>query len=92
MIKKYKTCGIKYKFCDCFCECRNFKDGLIEYKCWCCNKHFQHDFDEKLKEQFINIYKFYNHDNTKFILLLRKGVYSYEYIPDWEKFNETSLS
>ena len=40
----------------------------------------------------MNIYKFYNHDNNKFILLLRKGVYSYEYISDWEKFNETSLS
>ena len=26
--KKYKTCGIKYKDCDCFSECRNFKDGL----------------------------------------------------------------
>ena len=28
MIKKYKTCGIKYKYCDCFSDCRNFKDGL----------------------------------------------------------------
>ena len=25
------------------------------------------------------------------ILLLRKGVYSYEYMDDWEKFNETIL-
>ena len=24
--------------------------------------------------------------------MLWKGVYSYEYIDDWEKFNETSLS
>ena len=23
--------------------------------------------------------------------MLRKGVYSYEYMHDWEKFNETSL-
>ena len=27
----------------------------------------------------------------KFSLLLRKGVYSYEYMDDWEKFNETIL-
>ena len=31
------------------------------------------------------------HDNNKFILLLQKGVYPYEYMGDWEKFNETSL-
>ena len=24
-------------------------------------------------------------------MLLRKGVYSYEYMDDWEKFNEASL-
>ena len=28
---------------------------------------------------------------NKFILLLRKGVYHYEYMDEWEKFNETSL-
>ena len=28
---------------------------------------------------------------NKFILLLRKGVYPYEYMDNWEKFNETSL-
>ena len=34
---------------------------------------------------------FSNHDNNKFILLFQKGVYPYEYIDDWEKFNEVSL-
>ena len=52
---------------------------------------YQHKFDEKLKEQFLNTYKFSNHDNNKFILLLWKGVYPFEYIDDCEKFNETSL-
>ena len=51
-----------------------------------CNK-----FDENLKERFFHTYKFSNHDNNKFILLMRKGVYLYEYMDDWEKFNETSL-
>ena len=48
-------------------------------------------FDEQLKERFLNTYKFSNHDNNKFILLLQKGVYSYEYMDNWEKFNELLL-
>ena len=35
--------------------------------------------------------RFCNNDLNKFILLLRKGVYPYEYMDNWERFNETSL-
>ena len=56
-----------------------------------CNKSYQRKFDEKLKERFFNTYKFSNHGNNQFILLLLKGVHPYEYIDDWGKFNETSL-
>ena len=38
--------------------------------------------DEKLKEQFLNTYKYSNHDNNKFVLLLQKGVYPYEYMDE----------
>ena len=48
-------------------------------------------FDEKLKERFLNTRKLSNHGNSKFILLLQKGVYLYEYMDDSEKFNQTSL-
>ena len=34
---------------------------------------------------------FSNNDINRFILLLRKVVYPYEYMDEWEKFNETSL-
>ena len=68
--KKRETCGIKYKHCECFLEYTNFKDDLIEFKCLSCNKNYQRKFDEKLKERFFNTYKFSNHDNNKFILLL----------------------
>ena len=88
--KKCETCRTKYKYCDCFVEYTNFKDDLIEYKCLCCNKNCQHKFDEKLKERFFKTCKFSNHDNN-IILLLRKGVYLYEYMDDWEKCNETLL-
>ena len=90
--KKCETCRIKYKYCDCFLEYTIFKDDLIEYKRLICNKNCQIKFDEKLKELVFNTYKFFNHDSNKFILLLRKDVYPDEYLDDWEKFCETSLT
>ena len=89
--KKCETCRIKYKYCNCFLEYTYFTDDLIEYKYLVCNNNFQTKFDEKLKEIFFNTYKFSNHDNNKFILLLQKGVYPHEYRDDQEKFNETPL-
>ena len=43
-------------------------------------------------EKFPRMYKFYNGNLNAFVLLLRKGVYLYEHIDSWERFNETSLS
>ena len=37
------------------------------------------------------MYKFCNGSLNKFVLLLRKGVYPFEYMDSWEIFNETSL-
>ena len=76
---------------DWFLKYTNFKDDFIEYKCLICNTNCQIKFNEKLKQRFFDTYKFSNHDNNKFIILLRKGVYSYEYRDDWEKSNETLL-
>ena len=89
--KKCGTFGIKYKHCLCSLECINFKDDLVEYKCLCCNKNYQRKFEEELKQRFFNTYKFSNHGNNKFILLLQKVVYPYEHMGNWEKFNETPL-
>ena len=68
--KKCEVYRSKYKYCDCILEYTNFKDDLIEYKCLCCNQNYQHKFDEKLTKQYFHTYKFSNHDNNKFILLL----------------------
>ena len=38
-----------------------------------------------------NTFKFSNNDINKFIFLLRKGVYYYEYMDNWERFNKTAL-
>ena len=39
---------LKCKYYDCFLEHTNSKDNLIIYKRLCCNKNYQHEFDEKL--------------------------------------------
>ena len=64
---------------------------MIKCKCLSCNKNYSNKFDEKLKKQFQNTFTFSDNDINKFILLLRKGVYPYEYMDDWEKFNQTTL-
>ena len=56
-----------------------------------CNEFYSKKLNEKLKRKFKNTYKFSNNDINKFILLLRKGVYPYEYMDDWKKLNETKL-
>ena len=38
-----------------------------------------------------NTYEFCKVDLNKFILLLKKGVYPYEYMDSWQRFDETSL-
>ena len=60
-------------------------DDLIEYRCLCCNKNYQHKFAGKL-------WKCCNHDNNKFNLSLQKCVYPYEYMDDRKKFNQTSIA
>ena len=55
-----ETCGIKYKYSNCFLEYKNVNriHDLIEYKCSCYNKYYQQKFDEKLKERFF-IYTYF---------------------------------
>ena len=80
-------------------KCTNCKSCLdylttkykqLIFRCFRCKKNYEEDFNEELIKRFANIYEFCNGDNN-FILLLRKGVYSYEYMDSWERFNETSL-
>ena len=44
-----------------------------------------------LIKKFSNTYGFSNRDINEFVLLLRKGVYPYEYVGSWERFGKTSL-
>ena len=64
---------------------------MIKYKCLSCNKEYLNNIDKELKKSFKNIFKFSNNDINKFTFLLRKGIYPYEYMNEWEKFSETSF-
>ena len=44
-----------------------------------------------LIENFPRMYQFCNGELNKFVLLLRKGVYPYEYMDSWERFDKTLL-
>ena len=70
------------------CKFIDFKDNNLIYKCKECNDK-SHKPINGLKEKFPNTCKFRYDDLNKFILLLRKGVYRYEYMDSWKKFNET---
>ena len=82
---------IKCKDCDCLLAYESVTDDLIRWKCLPCNKVYWNKIDEELKKRFKNTFKFSNNDINEFILLIRKGVYPYEYMDDWEKFNQTTL-
>ena len=55
-------------------------------RCEVCEK-----ITEGLIEKFPGTYQFCNGNLNKFVLLLRKGVYPYEYMDSWEKFDENTL-
>ena len=67
------------------------KNEKLLLKCFNCDIYYKKKFNKDLIKKFKNTYSFCNNDLNKFILLLRKGVYPYEYMDSWEKFNETSL-
>ena len=67
------------------------KNEKLILKCFNCKQYYEKGFNKELIKRFASTYEFCNKDLSKFILLLRKGVYPYEYMDNWERFNETSL-
>ena len=54
-------------------------------------KYYKKDFNKDLIKIFGSICKFCNKVVNKFILLIRKGIYSYEYMDSCKKFDESFL-
>ena len=67
------------------------KSKKLLLKCFNCNIYHKKKFNNDLIKKFKNAYSFCDNDLNKFLLLLRKGVYPYEYMDSWEKFSEISL-
>ena len=76
------------------------KNEKLILECYNCKQRYKRKFNKELIKRFAITYEFCNNDTTgwsfserinKFVLLLRKGVYPYEYMDAWEKFYEISL-
>ena len=81
--KEYRVCEEKGKIKSVY----NFiglENNKLNYKCKECKKR-------SLIKKFPNVCQFCNEDIIKFVLLLRKGVYPYQCMDSWERFDETEL-
>ena len=76
---------------SCLDYVRSTKNGKVNLKCFNCETYYRKKFNKELIKRFASTYEVCNKDLNKFILLLRKGVYPYEYMDNWERFNEMSL-
>ena len=63
------------------------KNERLIFKCFNCKQNYE----KELIKTFASTYEFCYKNLNKFVLLLRKGVYPFEYMENWERFNETSL-
>ena len=70
------------------CDFIGRKNNKLNYKCKECGKRCFKSINGSIKK-FPIMDQFCGGDISKFVLLLRKGVYSYKYMDSWERFNET---
>ena len=67
------------------------KNEKLILECYNCKQLYRKKFNKELIKRFASTYEFCNNDLDKFVLLLRKGVYPYEYMDTCERFSEISL-
>ena len=67
------------------------KNEKLILECYNWKQRYRKKFNKELIKIFASTYEFCNNDLNKFVLLLRKGVYPYEYMDNWERFSEISL-
>ena len=79
---------IKCKSNLCFVNAMN---ETLLFKCIDYEKEYEKEFNKELLKRFSNTYEFCDNDLNKFLTLLRKRVYPYEYMDEWNKFHEKVL-
>ena len=86
------TSGIQCDKCKGNMELINISGDYVASFGWerCRTKKTKGLDGEILKKNFNHTSRFWGCDE-KFSLMIRKGVYPYEYMDGWEKFEETSL-
>ena len=67
------------------------EDQELVFRCFERKKNITKDFNNELIKRFKNTYQVSESDKNKFLLLLRKGVYPYEYMNSWNKFDELQI-
>ena len=67
------------------------KNEKLILECYNCKQCYRKKFNKELIKIFASTYEFCNNDLNKFVLLLTKGAYPYEYADTWEKVSEISL-
>ena len=70
------------------CDFIEIKNNKLRYKCKECEKMWLKPANGLIKK-FSSIYQFCKGDLNKFVLLLRKGFYPYEYMDSWKRCDET---
>ena len=88
-MKECKSC-MERKNIKSECDFIGFKNNRLNYRCKGCGKRCSKLINEAIKNSPIT-YQFCKGDLNKFVLLLRKSVYPYEYMNIWEKFDETLM-
>ena len=72
------------------CDFIGLENNRLCHRCKECKNKCYKSINGLIKK-FLRIYQFCNGDFNKFLLILRKGMYPYEYMDSWERFDETSL-
>ena len=84
-----KSCIEKIKI-NSECCFVGLKNNRLIYKCKECKEEWKRPLN-KLIESFPSIHQFCNGNLNKSVMLLGKGVYPYEYIDSWEKYDKNIL-
>ena len=78
--------------CNSWLDYIKTKTEKLILECYNCKQRYRKTINKELIKRFASTYSFCNNNLNKFILLLRKGVYPYEYVDNWQRFKETLLT